>query len=83
MKTPFGELEGAAKVLAICAAIIFVGMGLCGLGWAMAGAMNGKGQSLMSGLVIFGIIDGIVVIVAAVVAFIAVIVMLIRAALGR
>jgi hypothetical protein len=83
MKTPFSELQGPAKVLAICAVIAFLGMGLCGLEWAVAGALGNKGQGLLPAIVVIGIIQAIVIIVAAVVAFIAIIVMVVRAISGR
>ncbi|MGD0911203.1 MAG: hypothetical protein ABR928_04865 [Terracidiphilus sp.] len=87
MKTPFDGLEGPAKVLAICAAIVFVGMGLCGLEWAIAGAVGGavrsRGQHMLPALVIAGIIQGVAVIVAVVVGGIATIVLLVRAITGR
>jgi hypothetical protein len=83
MKTPFGSLQGPAKVLAICAVIAFLGMGLCGLEWAVAGALSGKGQSMLPALVIVGIIQAVAIIVAVLVAFIAIIVMVVRAISGR
>jgi hypothetical protein len=83
MKTPFSELQGPAKVLAICIVIVFVGSGLCGLEWAVAGALGGKGQSFLPAIVVLGIIQAIAIIVAVLVAFIALVVMIIRAISGR
>jgi hypothetical protein len=82
MKTPFGELQGPAKVLAVCAAIIFVGFGLCGVEWAVAGAMRGGGEKLLPALVVIGIIQAIAIVVASLVAFVALIVMIFRAISG-
>jgi hypothetical protein len=83
MKTPFGELQGPAKVLAVCAAIIFVGFGLCGVEWAVAGAMHGSGEKLLPALVVVGIIQAIAIVVASMVACVALIVLVIRAIAGQ
>jgi hypothetical protein len=87
MKTPFSEIQGPAKVLAICAAIVFVGMGLCGLEWAVAGAMGGalggRGQHMLPALVVLGLIEFVVVVVAGAVGFFVALYMIIRAISGR
>lgn len=82
MKTPFSELQGPAKVLAICAVNAFLGMGLCGVEWGVAGALGNKGRGLLPAIVVLGIIQAIAIIVAVVVAFIAIIVMVIHAISG-
>ncbi|HUB51999.1 MAG TPA: hypothetical protein VL986_07625 [Terracidiphilus sp.] len=83
MKTPFGELQGPAKVLAVCAVIIFVGFGLCGLEWAVAGAMRGGGEELRAALVVLSLIQAVAIVVASLVAFVAIIVLVVRATSGR
>ena len=83
MKTPLSELQGPAKVLAICAVIALLGMGLCGVEWGIAGALGNKGQGLLPAIVVLGIIQAVAVICAVVVAFIAIIVMVVRAISGR
>jgi hypothetical protein len=83
MRTPFSELQGPAKVLAICAVIAFLGMGLCGVEWGIAGALGNKGQGLLPAIVVLGIIQAIAIVCAAVVGFFAVIVMVVRAISGR
>jgi|HubBroStandDraft_1064217.scaffolds.fasta_scaffold82162_3 hypothetical protein len=82
MRTPFGEDQGPAKVLAVCAAIILVGFGLCGVEWAVAGALHGSGEKLLPALVIIGVIQAVAIIVASLVAFVALIVLIFRAISG-
>ena len=83
MKTPFSELQGPAKVLAICAVIAFLGMGLCGIEWGIAGALGNKGNGLLPAIVVLGVIQAVAIIGAVVVAFIAIILMVVRAISGR
>lgn len=83
MKTPFSELQGPAKVLAICAVIVFLGMGLCGVEWGIAGALGNKGQGFLPAIVVLGIIQAIAIVCAGMVGFIALIVIVVRAISGR
>jgi hypothetical protein len=58
-------------------------MGLCGVEWGIAGALGNKGQGLLPAIVVLGIIQAVAVICAVVVAFGAIIVMIVRAISGR
>jgi hypothetical protein len=83
MRMPWRNLEGPAKLLAICAVIIFVGFGLCGLEWAVAGAMHGSGEKLFTALFVLGIFQLIAIVAASMVGCVALIVILIRAIAGQ
>lgn len=78
MKMPWSELEGPAKLLAICAAIFLVCSGLCGMEWFIAGMAGGKAQALLPAMVILGIIQAIAIVVSGIVGFIALILWAVR-----
>ena len=70
MNMPWRNLEGPAKLLAICGVVLLVSSGLCGLQWFLT--MGGNGGSFDALFVPLGIIELIAVagsIVVGVVAF--------------
>jgi hypothetical protein len=57
MKMPWSNLEGAAKVLAICGAVLLVSSGLCGLQWVIVLDAGGGGEALVNFIMALGIIE--------------------------
>lgn len=59
MNMPWRDLEGPAKVLAICGAVLLVASGLCGLQWVIfVDGMGGNGDSLVMNVIIpLGILE--------------------------
>ena len=57
MKMPWSELEGPAKVLAICAAVFLVASGLCGMEFFVAGAAGSRANSLISVFIAIGVLS--------------------------
>jgi hypothetical protein len=53
MNMPWRNLEGPAKVLAICAVVLLVSSGLCGLQWVI----YGSGRDWTALLIPFGILE--------------------------
>jgi hypothetical protein len=79
MSSFWDNLEGPAKLLAICVAVFLVAAGLCGMQWFVVGfASRGVGgQSMIGTVIVFGIIELIAMAGAAVVGFVALILMLV------
>jgi hypothetical protein len=59
MNVPWRNLEGPAKLLAICVVVLLVASGLCGLQWMIfVGGMGGNGDSgLMNVFISLGILE--------------------------
>jgi hypothetical protein len=74
MNMPWKNLHGAAKVVAICAAVLLVSFGLCGVQMSMLGLLRGAPTSGSEGLVIAGVIEGVAGLIAGLVGFIALLV---------
>ena len=74
MKMPWTNVHGAAKVVVICAVVLLVSYGLCGVQMSMLGLLHGAPTSVSEGLVIASVIEGIAGSVALLVGFIALLV---------
>jgi hypothetical protein len=74
MHMPWKNLHGAPKVVAICAVVLLVSYGLCGVQMGMLGILRGAPTYVSGGLVIAGVIEGIAGLVAGLVGFIALLV---------
>jgi hypothetical protein len=59
MNVPWRNLDGPAKLLAICGVVLLVASGLCGLQWMIfVGGMGGNGDSgLMNVFIPLGILE--------------------------
>jgi hypothetical protein len=57
MKMPWSNLEGPAKLLAICAAVLLVSSGLCGLQLFLAGAAYGRSDGLTILFAVLGVVE--------------------------
>ena len=77
MKMPWDELEGPAKLLAICAAVFFVAAGLCGMQAAMV--MGSRANTLGDLLIPLGIVEIAAMIGSGTVAVFAVFFIILRA----
>jgi hypothetical protein len=85
MSSFWDDLEGPAKLLAICVAVFLVAAGLCGMQWFVVGfASRGiGGQAMVGTVIVLGIIELIAMAGAAVVGFVALILMLVGFRSGK
>jgi hypothetical protein len=70
---PWSELEGPAKLLAICVAIFLVSSGLCGMEFLIAGMAGARANSLVPLFIAIGVLSLIAIAISVVVGFIALI----------
>ena len=75
MSMPWDDLEGPAKLLAICAAVFLVSAGLCGVQWFVIGFADGRGggQALAGIVILLGVVELIAMAGSIVVGFVALI----------
>lgn len=75
MNMPWKNLHGAAKIVAVCAAILLTSAGLCGAQMAVLDAANAKGSDNLTGIfMITGLIEIAAMLISVLVGFIALLV---------
>lgn len=82
MKVPWRNLEGPAKLLAICVVVFLVSSGLCGLEWIVVFNMRGNGGALGDALIPLGMAELAGMIGSGALAVILVFYMILRAIFG-
>jgi hypothetical protein len=69
---PWDDLEGPAKLLAICVAVFLVAAGLCGVQWFVVG-VSGAGKAAIGTAMVLAVIEVIAMVASVVVGFVALI----------
>lgn len=57
MNTPWGRFEGLTKLLVICATVLLLASGLCGMQWFIAISSGSSGGGLGTPLIPLGVIE--------------------------
>ena len=82
MNMPWRNLEGPAKLLAICVVVFLVSSGLCGLQWVIALNLPSGGGALGNAIIPLGIAELVAMIGSGALAVILVFYMILRAIFG-